>query len=135
MNLRIILIVLLTIPYSLFPVRYSLSQSLPGELDRRLTKTWKLTSLEQEGKAAQPDQSQNDFVLIINSDHTVKQGMYPDGLIGGTWSVNEKEMLLTIKDETMNQQYKIKIVLLTADELILQDLTNTSALKIHYSAK
>ena len=131
MNLRILLISLITIHHSFF----LLAQSAPSELERRLIRTWKLSSIDQGENNSQADQATNDFVLIINSDHTVKQGMNPDGLISGRWSVKEKEMMLVINDDVMNQQYKMKIVLLTNDELILQDPSNNSQLKIHYHAK
>jgi hypothetical protein len=82
-----------------------------------------------------PNQVLSDFVMILNPDHTAKQGMSPDGLIGGTWSVDEKTMVLVIKDDVTRQEYKMKITSLTPDELVLQDPSGNSAALIHYRAK
>ena len=82
-----------------------------------------------------PNEALGDFVMILNPDHTAKQGMSPDGLIGGKWSVNEKTMTLTIKDDVTNQEYKMKITSLTTDELVLQDPSGNASALIHYRAK
>ena len=111
------------------------AQAPPTVLENRLCKTWKLDRTEQGNKVTQADNSLNDFVMIISSDHTVKQGMNPDGLINGTWTFDEKNMMLIIKDETTGEEYKMKITSVTPTELILQDTTSTPALFIHYRAK
>ena len=73
--------------------------------------------------------------MIINPDHTVKQGMSPDGLIEGKWSANEKTMMLLIKDNVTGQDYKMKINSVSTDELVLQDPSSNPAVFIHYRAK
>jgi len=87
------------------------------------------------GKSNGADMALNDFVMIINSDHSVKQGMSPDGLIAGTWTINEKAMILTIKDSVTAQEYKMKIVSITADELTLVDPAGDPAAFIYYHTK
>ncbi len=113
----------------------AIAQTSLSVLENRLSKTWNLKMIEQKGKTTKPDQGLNDFVLILKQDHSSAQGLNPDGLIPGKWSVNEKEMMLTIKDESMKQDYKMKIVSLTLTELILQDATSATPLKIYYQAK
>ncbi|MFI5134850.1 MAG: hypothetical protein ACHQD9_03250 [Chitinophagales bacterium] len=111
------------------------AQSTPTVLENRLCKTWKLDRTEQGSKTTPADNSLSDFVMIINSDHTVKQGMNPDGLISGTWTFDEKNMLFIVKDETTGEEYKMKVTSITTDELILEDTTSNPALFIRYSAK
>jgi hypothetical protein len=82
-----------------------------------------------------PSQALGDFVMILYPDHTIKQGMSPDGLIGGKWSVDEKTMILIIKDDVTNQEYKMKITSFTPDELVLQDTSGSASALIHYRAK
>jgi len=111
----------LAIALSLFTVQIIVAQSPLSVLENRLCKTWKLDRTVQGDKTSSTDQALSDFVMILNPDHTAKQGMAPDGLIGGKWSVDEKTMTLTIKDDVTNQEYKMKISSLTTDELVLQD--------------
>lgn len=61
--------------------------------------------------------------------------MSPDGLIEGKWSVNEKTMMLMIKDNVTGQEYKMKITSVSPDELVLQDPLSSPAVSIHYRAK
>lgn len=111
------------------------SQSSPSVLEQRLCRTWHFDRIVQGAKESVADRSLSDFVIIIQADHSVKQGMNPDGLINGEWSVNEKEMLLTIRDESTAEVYEMKIVSLSADELILQDPKASSSVMLHYRAK
>lgn len=126
---------LFVILYSLFTIHYSHAQSPLTVLENRLCKTWKLDRTVQGDKSSAADKSLTDFVMILNTDHTAKQGMTPDGLISGKWSVDEKSMTLTIKDDVTSQEYKMKITSLTTDELVLQDPTSNPVASIHYRAK
>lgn len=89
----------------------------------------------QGDKTTKADQSLSDFVMIINPDYTVKQGMSPDGLIEGKWSVDEKTMMLMIKDNVTGQDYKMKMISVAPDELVLQDPSSNPEVFIHYRAK
>ncbi len=111
------------------------AQSGRSLLEQRLCRTWKFDYLTQDGKTVKADKSLADFVIIISLDHTIKQGMYPDGLIGGKWKVDEKEMILDINDETTSQQYRMKIFSVTTDELVLQDPAAASPSFLHYRAE
>ena len=119
----------------LFVYHPGIAQSPLSVLENRLCKTWTLDRTVQGDKSITADQSLSDFVMIINPDHTVKQGMSPDGLIEGKWSVNEKTMMLMIKDNVTGQDYKMKITSVTPDELVLQDPLSNPAVYIHYRAK
>ncbi|MEO5675535.1 MAG: hypothetical protein ABIQ74_12910 [Chitinophagales bacterium] len=120
---------------TIFCFRVSVAQSSLSLLENRLSKIWRLDHTVQDHKLLKADQSLNDFVMILNADHSVKQGMYPEGLIGGKWSVDEKEMMLTIKDDVTSQNYKMKIASLTATELVLHDPQSSQSVFIHYRAK
>ena len=124
---------LLTLAILIFHSAFSQSQL--SVLENRLCKTWKLDRTVQGDKTSGADQALSDFVMILNPDHTAKQGMTPDGLIGGKWSVDEKTMTLTIKDDVTNQEYQMKITSLTTDELVLQDTSGNPPSFIHYRAK
>jgi hypothetical protein len=104
---------------------FASAQTDPEILKQRLCKTWALVS---EGST-----SPEDFIMIIHPDHTVQQGMLPNGLIPGRWKAEAAEMILTITDETTDQVFTMKIVSLTPDELLLQE-RESSAL-IRYRAK
>ena len=125
----------LAIALSLFTVQIIVAQSPLSVLENRLCKTWKLDRTIQGDKTSSTDKALSDFVMILNPDHTAKQGMIPDGLIGGKWTVDEKTMMLTIKDDATNQEYKMKITSLTTDELVLQDSSSNPVSYIHYHAK
>src|SRR5689334_21952502 len=94
---------------TLFNLHSAVAQSPASVLENRLSKTWKLSVTVQGDQSSGPDHSLSDFVMILNADHTARQGMSPDGLIGGKWNVDEKTMMLTIKDDVTNMEYKMKI--------------------------
>lgn len=117
-----------------------LSRHAPGQkaltlAEQRLCRTWKFDHIEQQDRVITADKSLSDFVIIISADHRISQGMNPDGLISGTWTLKENEMLLLIQDETTSQQYEMKIISLTTDALILQDPQASSSVVIHYRAQ
>src|SRR5437870_4973365 len=124
----------LALALSLLTVQIILAQSPLSVLENRLCKTWKLDRTVQGDKSSGTDQMLSDFVMMLNPDHTAKQGMTPDGLIGGKWSVDEKTMTLTIKDDVTSQEYKMKITSLTTEELVLQDPSSNPTSYIHYRA-
>ena len=125
----------LSLSLLLFAYHVAHAQSPLSVLENRLCKTWKLDRTVQGDKSATADQSLSDFVMIINPDHTVKQGMSPDGLIDGKWSVDEKTMMLMIRDNVTGQDYKMKMTSVSIDELVLQDPLSNPAVYIHYRAK
>ncbi|MCS6992082.1 MAG: hypothetical protein NZL95_09530 [Chitinophagales bacterium] len=96
-------------------------------LHRKLCGTWQVHQLSS------PQQPLNDdsFVLILNADSSVRQGFLPDALINGTWTVNEKRRLLTIRDAMTGLLYTLRVVSLTDSSLVLQQL-NPYDLTIHY---
>lgn len=104
-------------------------------LVNRLCKTWRIEKIVQGDSAAGADNALNDFVLIIQADHTVQQGMYPDGLIKGTWTLDEKNRVFTVKDSETSSVYPMKILSITADEMVIQDQASATSLTIYYKAK
>jgi hypothetical protein len=121
--------------FSFVALHAAAAQSPASVLENRLARTWKLIRTVQGDKISGSEHSLSDFVMILNSDHTSKQGMSPDGLINGKWSVDEKTMTLTIKDDVTGQEYKMKITSLTTDELVLQDAQSNPTVYIHYHVK
>ncbi len=120
---------------SLIVFQVSFAQTPMAVLENRLTKTWKLDRTVQNDQSQKADVSLSDFVMILNPDHTAKQGMNPDGLIAGKWSVDEKRMVLSIRDDVTAQEYKMKISALTSVELILEDTLSNPVMFIHYRSK
>lgn len=120
--------------FALIPAS-SVAQSPASVLTNRISKSWKMEKMMQGSKATSNDEAMGDFVLIIHPDHTVEQGMYPDGLIKGTWSIDEQKRILSIKDVETAIVYDMKIVSVSADELILEDQSSTGGLTIYYKAK
>lgn len=94
-----------------------------------------MEKMMQGSKATSNDEAMGDFVLIIHPDHTVEQGMYPDGLIKGTWSIDEQKRILSIKDVETAIVYDMKIISVSADKLVLEDQSSTGGLTIYYKAK
>lgn len=104
-------------------------------LSDRLCKTWKIEKMIQDGKTSKPDNALSDFVLIIHPDHTVQQGMNPDGLIKGSWTLDEKNRVLAVKDNETGTTYQMKVLSVSTNELVLEDQSPNSSLTIYYKAK
>lgn len=123
--------------YFVFSVNPFLSNAQPQSsvLTNRLCKSWRMEKLVQGDKEVIADNAVGDFMLIIQHDHTVQQGMYPDGLIKATWSLDEAAMVISIKDNETNILYLMKIISVTRDELVLQDPSATDGVTIYYKAK
>jgi len=94
-----------------------------------------MEKLVQGDKEVIADNAVGDFMLIIQHDYTVQQGMYPDGLIKATWSLDEPGMVISIKDNETNILYPMKVISVTRDELVLQDPSATDGVTIYYKAK
>jgi hypothetical protein len=125
----------LALLFFLMLARHGFGQQALTLSEQRLCRTWKFDHIEQENRVITADKSLSDFVIIITGDHRISQGMYPEGLIRGTWTLREKDMVLLILDETTSQQYEMKIISLTTDALILQDPQAPSSVVIHYRAE
>jgi hypothetical protein len=127
-----------TVLFSLFSFFFfsvsaqTLSQSVLAD---RLCKTWTIEKILQPGNSSGSGETASDFVLIINADHSVKQGMYPDGLINGTWTLDDENRIFTVKDNETSSVYPMKIISVTTDAMILQDQSAASSVTIYYKAK
>ncbi len=112
-----------------------ISQTLTTDvLSTSLCRAWRIQKIVQEEKISGNESQLNDFVLIIHSDHSVQQGMSPDGLISGTWMLDEEKRIFTVKDNETGSLYPMKILSITADSLILQDQSPSEPLTIFYLA-
>jgi hypothetical protein len=100
-------------------------------LINRLCKSWVLTKVNHTGTKT-IEQAPPNFKLVIHADHTLEQGMFPDGVIKSTWSINEQSMMLQITDQKTNLQYNLKVLRITGDELELQDNNNNEPVIIYY---
>lgn len=120
--------------FSMPPV-LSAAQPQSSVLMNRLCKSWRMEKLVQGDKEVIADNAVGDFMLIIHPDHTVQQGMYPDGLIKATWSVDEPNMVISIKDNETNIVYPMKIISVTRNELVLRDQAAANGVTIYYKTK
>lgn len=112
------------------------AQTPSSVLANRISRVWHMQKLEESGKPVNsPDHTAGDFIMSLHADQTVEQGMYPDALIKGTWSVDEKERVLTVKDNETHIVYRMKIVKLTDTELVLQDQSSATGLTIYFTSK
>jgi hypothetical protein len=100
----------------------------------RLCKNWGLIKIEDGTKTQVADEAQKEYRLIFNKDNTVQQGLAPDGLIPGSWKLDETNSFITIIDKSTKTSYKMKIMKLTTDELILQQVEESRTLIIYYKA-
>lgn len=101
-------------------------------LSDRIAHSWKLVKMEENGITKPNDPTLNDYRLIFKNDNTVKQGLQPDGFINGTWTVNEASMIISITDKQTKVKYDVKIIKITADEMILQDLSQQDSMMMYY---
>ena len=101
-------------------------------LQVRLVHSWKLIKMEENGVARPSDPTLTDYRLIFKSDFTVQQGLIPDGLINGTYTVDDANMIVTITDKQTKVDYKVKVIKITTDELILQDLSDKNSMLMYY---
>ena len=76
-------------------------------LFNRLCKSWAIEKLEDNGQAQKADDAQLDYRLVFNADSTMMQGLSPDGFIPGKWKLDEKNMVITIKDTKTNNTYRL----------------------------
>ena len=116
-------------PYS------SVAQVSPPVLDERISKTWKMEKLVMGNKVTAGDQGEGAFLLILHADHTIEQGLFPDGMIKGTWTVDEEKRLLSIKDTETSVVYQMKVISISAGELILQASEDPNGTTIYYKAR
>lgn len=103
-------------------------------LFNRLCKSWSLIKLEDNGQVLPSDEAQSDYRMVFNKDSTVLQGLAPNGFIQSKWQLHEKDMLIIIRDLRTNSTYRLKIIKLTNQELILQNLDDSKSLVIYYKA-
>lgn len=116
-------------PYS------SVAQVSPPVLDERISKTWMMEKLVMGNKVTAGDQGEGAFLLILHPDHTIEQGLFPDGMIKGTWSIDEAKRLLSIKDTETAVVYQMKVISVSAGELILQAAEDPNGTTIYYKAR
>jgi hypothetical protein len=107
---------------------------IPNPLFERLCKSWGIVKLEDNGHVQKSDEAQADYRLVFNKDSTVLQGLAPDGFIAGTWKIDEKKMIITISDKRTDSSYRLKIIKISNEELILQNLDESKSLVIYYKA-
>lgn len=100
----------------------------------RLCKSWGLSKIEDGTKTQIADEAQKEYRLIFNKDFTVQQGLAPDGFIPGSWTIDETGLFITITDKSTKTSYKMKIIKLTTDELVLQQNDETRTMIIYYKS-
>ena len=118
--------------FLLFSVRIDAQTS--SVLEDRLCKSWGLVKIEDGTKTQNADDAQKDYRIIFNQDHTVQQGLAPDGFIPGTWTLDEAKNEVVITDKSTKVSYTMKIIKLTTDELVLQQIEDSRTLIIYYKA-
>lgn len=103
-------------------------------LFNRLCKSWSLLKLEDNGQVQPSDAAQAEYRMVFNKDSTVLQGLAPDGFIESKWRLDEKSMIIIISDKRINSTYHLKVIKLSNEELILQNLDDTKSMIIYYKA-
>lgn len=127
----------LTASAFIFFLLFSFSSHAQGTTDvmeARLCKSWGLVKIEDGTKTQVADEAQKEYRLVFNADHTVQQGLAPDGFIPGTWTIDETGSTITITDKTTKTSYKMKIIKITTDELVLQQVDDSRTMIIYYKA-
>jgi len=124
-----IFLLLITQPYA------SVAQVSSAVLSERISKTWKMEKLVMGNKVTAGEQGEGAFLLILHADHTIEQGLFPDGMIKGTWTVDEEKRLLSIKDTETSVVYQMKVISISAGELILQTSEDPNGTTIYYKAR
>jgi len=103
-------------------------------LFNRLCKSWRIVKIEDNGQAQQSDATQADYRMVFNTDSTMLQGLAPDGFIQSRWKVDEKNMIINISDSQTKSLYHLRIIKITNEELILQNLDESRSLIIYYKS-
>lgn len=103
-------------------------------LFNRLCKSWRIVKIEDNGQAQQSDATQADYRMVFNIDSTMLQGLAPDGFIQSRWKLDEKNMIINISDSQTKSLYHLRIIKITNEELILQNLDESRSLIIYYKS-
>lgn len=107
---------------------------IPDPLFNRLCKSWRIVKIEDNGQAQQSDAVQADYRLVFNADSTMLQGLAPDGFIQSRWKLDEKNMIINISDNQTKSLYHLRIIKITNEELIIQNLDESRSLIIYYKS-
>jgi len=91
-----------------------------------------MVKTESDGKILSQPSGPIDFRLIIKTDSSLQQGLYPEGLIPSRWLLDENKMILTIIDDKTSMKYLMKIIRVSNTELILQDSNDGELVSIFY---
>lgn len=111
------------------------AQTGSSVLVNRLCKQWRMEKLVQGEKEIIADHAVGDFLLVIHPDHKAEQGMFPEGLIQATWKLDEDQRIITISDTQTHIDYPMKILSVTAGEMVLQDQSVPGGVTIYYKVK
>ncbi len=109
-----------------------LSANAQSKLDvHLLCRKWLLTKIEN------PTQPQSEivpeqFVLILQPDQIVRQGLDDQALIEGSWLLDTLTYRLHITDRITGNSYSLRIDSLHADRLILHLHDGDRELILHY---
>lgn len=93
-----------------------------------------MDKLMQGNQVIQSGQSAGMFMITFHHDHTMEQGLYPDGLIRSTWTADDANRIIAISDLETGVVYKMKVLVISTDQLVLQDASNPGGITIYYSA-
>ena len=113
-------------------IGFNLHAQTSSLLVDRLCQSWKLLKMEENGTVKTSDPTLNDYRIIFKNDMSVMQGLQPDGFISGTWKLDEPNMSISITDKQTKVIYTVKIIKITTDELILQDLQENNSVMMYY---
>jgi hypothetical protein len=123
-------VMILTVAFLLI---YSVASAQSQVVLNRLCKSWSLNKIVNlalnTSETAPPG-----FKLVIRKDHTLSQGMFPDGIIESTWQLEEQTMTLIITDVKTKFVTKLKILRITTVELQIQESESDTQTVIYYTA-
>jgi hypothetical protein len=93
---------------------------------------WKLQMMEVNGVKQTPEYIQSTYLIQFDTNYTLQQGIPPDGMIHAKWKWDLNQNIITITDSATDKLYHVKILQLTAQNLILQDLDEKERSLIFY---
>lgn len=120
----------------LFASQLSAQTILPDASRAMICHSWRLQMMEVNGVKQPPEYIQSTYLIQFDTNHTLQQGIPPDGMIHAKWSWDLNQNIITITDSATSRVYHAKILQLTPHDLTLQDLDDKErSLLFYYKRK
>lgn len=108
------------------------SQSLPtNPLSVRFVKSWRLDRVQtRDGMQTQP--SMIEFRMVVESNGSLTQGLYPEGMFESTWQWDGLRLTVRMTDLQSSVTYSLRVLQLTNDRMILEAIENGERTLMYY---